>query len=197
MREALQDWTDRVPRWGEMSPRQRVGVLLSIGCTIVVVLAAALWAVGAFSDSEPAAPAAKPATGPAYEAGFVECRVTADTTSPGSDVLLLVTDDRGLPYHASPATTQRFTSAGRNVLRVNVCMPSGATADQLKDVATMVAQNIKSAYPQQAQIDLLAVTDIGSGDALTGQVTTRLRDHAFSKSDGVYAQRSAWNFTAS
>lgn len=197
MRDALQDFTDRVPRWGEMSPRQRVGVLVAVGVIIALVLLSALWAAGAFRSSEPSTPAAKPATGPAYEAGFVDCHVAPDTTSPGSDVLLLVTDDRGLPYHATPATTQMFTSAGRNVLRVNVCMPSKATPDQLKDVATMIAQNVKSSYPQQTNIDLIAVTNIGSGDAMTGQVTTRLHDHAFSKDDGVYAQRSVWNFAAS
>ena len=185
MRDRLMDLLDRLPRWGELSRRGR---LLSAAIAIIVVATitgVSVWATG--GDSEPPVQA----TGPAYEAGFAPCsRSTSANTN--YQMVSATIGDAGLPYHANLADVVTNPAPnGKVAVVILVCMEPGATTDQLKDVATVLAQNVKKS-PQAATIDAFGITNIGDGDDRIAQVVTYFQDHPFTANGGVYAQRNAW-----
>lgn len=189
MRDQMIDLFDRMPRWGELSRSQR---LLAAGATvaiIVVIVVTAVWAAGTFGGEEKP-PAA--ATGPAIEPGFATCSRTASDRSDPAVVAATIGDMSGLPYQANFVEATSTPGDNGQIVVAVVCMRPDATIDQLKDVATILAQNIKSDTTVASQIDMFGVVNIGDGDDTNGEVHTDFRVHPFASSQGVYSQRGVW-----
>ncbi|WP_155832223.1 hypothetical protein [Gordonia alkanivorans] len=191
MRDRLLDLLDRIPRWGELSKNQRILGFGALGAVALVVLIATLWVgvLGGGSDDEANL---EMATGPRIEEGFAPCSRTASSQTVPEIVAATVGDMSGLPYQANLVEATRKPGADGQVVVTVVCMRPDSNLEQLKDVATILAQNIKSHHDVASRISLFGVVNVGDGDDHLGEVFTEFREHAFDRSDGVYNQRKAW-----
>ncbi len=190
MRDRLLYLLDRIPRWGELSSTQRA--LTGGGAAAVIIIAlVAFWLGGAFGSGDNSATTAQP-TGPSIESGFADCTRTASDRSDPAIVAATVGDMSGLPYQANFVEATSTAGGGGQIVVAVVCMRPDATIDQVKDVATILAQNIKSDSAVAGTIDMFGVVNVGDGDDVNTQVRTDFRAHPFAQGDGVYSQRGAW-----
>lgn len=194
MLKKIQAATDRIPRWGELTRRQRFvtgcgGAVVAL--IVVVVLIFAVVGTGGKS-------AGPKATGPSITPGFADC-VTSESTEIDWETVKVI-GSTPLPYRAglvSVITDPLDEDAGTVVMLLSVCT-DGVTGPELKDIGTILAKELKAKSPLASQIDILIVSDAGDGtirgagteDAL--DVTTKFREHPFARDDEVYAQRNLW-----
>lgn len=189
----IQDLLDRVPRWGELDGRGRALSVAGLAVAVIAIILVGLLFAGVFSSSSQSTNADEIP----YGEGVADCQrgmTRPDDASAANLGWFASGGEKGLPYRANVADALIQEVQGNRFAFIAICMDAGATQDQITDTATVIAQNVKAKFDEQATLSALVVQYLGNGDTPLAEATTYWKDHEFSWSTPVKDQRSAWEY---
>ncbi|MFC0313579.1 hypothetical protein ACFQNE_03055 [Gordonia phosphorivorans] len=194
MLDKIRDLTDRIPRPGELDARGRIFAGVAGIAVLAVVVVLALWGAGVFGGSS--STEAEEGDGLPYGMGVVECGyLNEDPTDVEYELgAALSGGEKGLPYKGSPGGVVDFVDDETRIVTIWLCMEPDATQEQITDVSTVMARNIKANFADQADIDALVVRYLGTGGLPLKDLTTYWQEQTFSSDVPVADQRSAWEW---
>lgn len=194
MLDKIRDLTDRIPRPGELDARGRIVAGVAGLAVLAVVVVLALWGAGVFGGSS--STEAEDGDGLPYGMGIVECGyLNEEPTDEEYEIGAAMSGgEKGLPYKGTPGGVESEVFNGTKIVMIWLCMEPDATQEQITDVSTVMARNIKANFASQAEIEVLVVRYLGTGKLPLKDLTTYWQEQTFTSDAPVEDQRSAWEW---